>query len=197
MSATTKTPLAAVLPIAQRLLAALAPYCERLELAGSLRRNKPLVGDIELVAIPRRQRDLLGQPLPGHTLLDGFLTDRGVVFAKRGEKYQQFAYGSHTVDLFIATPATWGSIYTIRTGSADFSHWLVTPRPHGACPWSVRFGAAGDHPGRLTQAGRLLATPEEADVFNALGLATIDPADRHGPIPNAARIDPIWNYAKE
>lgn len=195
MSTTTKTPYVAVLPVAQRLLAALAPYCERIELAGSIRRQKPLVGDIELVAIPRRPRDLLGEPIPGPTALDRFLDERAVQFTKRGEKYQQFAYGSYTVDLFLATPDTWGSIFTIRTGSADFSHWLVTHEPRGACPWPVRFGGEGAYPGRLTHNGRLLATPEERDVFAALGLAYIDPAERHGPLSDPGRIDPVWNYA--
>jgi DNA polymerase/3'-5' exonuclease PolX len=190
MSTTTKTPYATILPIARRLHNALAPYCHRLELAGSLRRGRPMVGDIELVAIPRRPRDLLGDPLPGPTALDHFLDERAVQFTRRGDKYQQFAYGRYTIDLFLATPATWGSIYTIRTGSADFSKWLVTAQPHGAAPWGLVFQG-----GRLHAHGRLLSTPEETDVFNALGLAYIDPALRTGPLPDAARIDPIWNYA--
>lgn len=192
MSTTTKTHYNDILPIAQRLLAALAPNCERIELAGSLRRHKPLVGDIELVAIPCRPTDLLGAPLAGPTYLDRFLDDRAVPFTKRGDKYQQFAYGRHTVDLFLATPATWGSIYTIRTGSAEFSKWLVTAQPHGAAPFGLVFQG-----GRLHAHGRLLATPEETNVFNALGLAYIEPAERTGPLPHAARIQPVWNYTQE
>lgn len=197
MSTTTKTPLAPALQTAFKLTMALKPYCDRIEIAGSIRRCRPQVGDIELVAIPRRPRDLLGQPLPGPTALDAFLDERAVTFTKRGEKYQQFAYGSYTVDLFLATPATWGSIFTIRTGSADFTRWLVTPQPHGARPWAVLFGNNKANPGRLTHNGRLLATPEEIDIFNALGLAYIDPLDRHGPLAEPRRIDPIWNYEQE
>jgi DNA polymerase/3'-5' exonuclease PolX len=40
--------------IAERVKAELAPYCERIEIAGSVRRRKPQVKDIELVAIPRQ-----------------------------------------------------------------------------------------------------------------------------------------------
>lgn len=190
MSTTTKTHYNDILPIAQRLRAALAPNCERIELAGSLRRRKPLVGDIELVAIPCRPTDLLGAPLTGPTYLDRFLDDRAVHFTKRGEKYQQFAYGRYTVDLFLATPATWGSIFTIRTGSADFSRWLVTAQPHGAAPWGLVFQG-----GRLHAHGRPLATPEEVDVFHALGLAYLEPNHRHGPLTDPVRIEPVWNYA--
>lgn len=53
------------LPVAERLRDELAPYCERIEIAGSIRRRKPTVHDIEFVAIPRtereEQRDLFGQ----------------------------------------------------------------------------------------------------------------------------------------
>ncbi len=194
MSTTTKRPIQTVMPIAQRLLSALAPNCHRVELAGSLRRGRPMVGDIEIVAIPIRPTNLLGEELDGSTALDHYLDSRAIQFVKRGQKYQQFRYGPYLVDLFLATPATWGSVFTIRTGSADFSKWLVTYEPRGACPWQVSFGNANANPGRLTHNGRLLSTPEETDVFNALGLAYIPPADRLGPIVNPQRIDPIWNY---
>ncbi len=42
--------------------------------------------------------------------------------------------------------------------------------------------------------GRLLSTPEESDVFAALGLVFIPPIARLGPINEPQRIDPIWNY---
>lgn len=67
MSTTTKTPLAPALQVAFRLKMALTPYCERVELAGSIRRCRPQVGDIELVTIPRRPLDLFGQAIPGPT----------------------------------------------------------------------------------------------------------------------------------
>lgn len=191
MSTTTKQPIAAVLPTAERILKALAPYCERIELADSLRRLKPQVGDIEIVAIPRRTHDLFNQPMPGPSALDAFLDERAVIFTKRGQKYRQFIYGLFVVDLFLPTAETWGSVYTIRTGSWEFSKWLVSPQAAGgAKPEPVTFQG-----GRVWANGRLLATPEEADVFAAVGLAWIPPAERHGPIANPARVEPVWHYA--
>ena len=194
MSAATRMPYSVVRPVAERIVEALAPYCERIELAGSLRRMRPQIGDIEIVAIPRRPVNLFGQTLDnGPTGLDRFLDERGVRFAKRGRKYQQFTYGRYKVDLFLTTAETWGCVFAIRTGSADFSHWLVSPQPRGACPWSVRFGGKDAHPGRLLHDGRLLATPEESDVFAALGLAWVEPEERHGPIMEPSRVEPVRN----
>ena len=58
----TKRPYSQVLPIAESLVEKLRPACERIEIAGSLRREKAMVGDIEIVAVPRLERDLLGEP---------------------------------------------------------------------------------------------------------------------------------------
>ena len=195
MSANTKLPRDVVLPTAQRLLDALRPHCHRIELAGSLRRDRPTVGDIELVAIPIARTDLFGAPVKGPTALDAFLAEKSVALTKNGDRYKQFAYGKgggrpHVVDLFLPTPATWGSIFTIRTGSWEFSRWLVTSQAAGgACPEGVAFTD-----GRLYAHGRRLATPEEADVFTALGLAYIEPPLRFGPIADPVRVSPIWNF---
>ena len=190
MSANTKLPYTVVFPTAQRLVAALRPYCDRIEIAGSLRRQRPAIGDIELVALPRPRLNLFGEDIKGPNPLEVFLADKGIQFTKYGDRYKQFQYGRHTVDLFLPTPATWGSIFTIRTGSWQFSKWLVTPQAAGgAAPESVTFNG-----GRLHAHGRRLATAEEIDVFHALGLAYIDPADRHGPMPDAPRIAPVWNF---
>jgi len=53
VSSGVRVPLADARVIAESLMAALGPGCERIEIAGSIRRGRPDVGDIELVAIPR------------------------------------------------------------------------------------------------------------------------------------------------
>lgn len=188
MSTTTKSPRSVILPVAEHLVAVLGQFCTRIELAGSLRRQTPMVGDIEIVAIPVPRLDLFGHPITASAGLDTFLRDR-VALIKDGPRYKQFVYRGYTVDLFLASEATWGSVFTIRTGSAAFSHWLVTTQPHGACPRSVAF-----IDGRLHAHGRLLSTPEEPHIFAALGLAYINPGARLGPLPDAPRVEPVWNY---
>jgi DNA polymerase/3'-5' exonuclease PolX len=195
MSTQTKRPYSEVMPIALRLVEALRPYCQRIELAGSLRRQREMIGDIEVVAVPLPRTDLFGTPIKGPTPLDAFLAEKNVEFTKKGDRYKQFAYGPYTVDLFLPTLATWGSVFTIRTGSWQFSRWLVTREAiGGACPFGVTFGNEDDGAGRLYAHGRRLATPEEADVFAAVGLAFIEPPLRDGPIADPVRVEPAWKF---
>jgi DNA polymerase (family 10) len=193
MSAATKLPYAQIYSKAARLVEARRPHCQRIEIAGSLRRERPAVGDIELVAVPYRNTDLFGVVYENRpTSLDRFLDSHSITFTKRGAKYQQFQYGSVKVDLFLPFAETWGSVFTIRTGSAEFTHWLVTAQSAGgAKPDEVSFNG-----GRLYAGGRLLLTPEEEDVFAAVGLAWVPPQERHGPLANPARVEPVWRFVE-
>ena len=67
MSTTTKSPRANILPVAEHLVAVLGRFCTRIELAGSLRRQTPMVGDIEIVAVPVPRLDLFGHPITAST----------------------------------------------------------------------------------------------------------------------------------
>lgn len=175
----TAKPYAAALALAEELLAILAPVCERIEIAGSLRRRKVEIGDIELVAIPRYEieRDLFGEEVGRHSLLDAELRAWPPIsntLTKNGERYKQFTWGDMTVDLFLVTAETWGVQLAIRTGSSDFSHWLVTSQAQGgALP-----GAYHISDGRLWAGPMVLPTPEEADLFAAIGLPWIPPTER-------------------
>lgn len=173
MSKTGKRPLDEVLPVAQHIAGVLGEHCTRIEIAGSLRRQRPMVGDIEIVALPRRAVNLLGEEevaLP--SALDTFLRGR-VKLEKDGPLQKSFWYGSFKVDLFLpASPAHWGCVYLLRTGSHDFNMWLMSHRSGQA---GVRF-----HDGRLMRrfGSELLDTPEEADVFAALNMAFVPPQQR-------------------
>lgn len=172
------TPYADALAIAQNVEALLAPSCARTLIAGSIRRQKPTVKDIELVVIPSyvEARDMFEEVVGQQSRLDARLAELGIgAFAKNGERYKQFTWQGIAVDLFIQIdPATWGVNATLRTGSAEFSAWLVTSRRKGgALPagWKVADG-------RLWNETQILDTPEERDVFTALGVDWLDPTER-------------------
>ena len=180
-----KKPHAHMIRIAERIQESLAPACERgPEIAGSLRRQKAEIGDIELIAVPRPCLDLFGQPAEiteVDLLLMQWLGEGKIAISKSGEKYKQFeVIGSqgtrYQVDLFLQPdPATWGVNMMIRTGSAEFSRRMVTKQSLGGLMpdyCSVREA-------RIWIFGQPQETPEEADVFALYGMDYIDPPQRY------------------
>jgi DNA polymerase/3'-5' exonuclease PolX len=176
----SKVPIAytAAQAVAVELCERLRPACERLQIAGSLRRQAATVGDLEIVCIPRLawELDLFGEPSGRPVdLVDVALRELGGVRTKDGPRFKQFAFRGLPVDLFLVKPETWGVQLALRTGSADFSHWLVTAcRQGGARPDTLLI-----REGRVWRPdGGMLETPEERDVFAALGLAWLEPQAR-------------------
>lgn len=198
---------------AERLVIEIEAHCHRLLVAGSIRREKAFVKDLELVVLPTP----LARTKPG-TLFEEEQTDELTVYleevvsagrhrrllrptqqvilknlgdgrteqAKRaspwGPAYKRlwWTWGEVTypVDLFIATPETWGPLCAIRTGPSDFSQRMVTQQPKGAMPPHKR-----QHGGRLQQrtgqdAWEDIDTPDEAAWFNAIGVPFWGPRER-------------------
>jgi len=153
----------------------LSPHCERIEIAGSVRRRKPDVGDIEIVAIPKTEK-LPGMFDPVVLRDGGFITAmrRFPILKGQPETGKYIALQLHGIkaDVFLATPDNWGLIYAIRVGSADFSHHTL------AAGW-VRAGYKSIE-GMLTKVstGKTVAVKEEADLFNLIGVKYIEPERR-------------------
>lgn len=190
------------LPRAEALVEALRPACAQIEIAGSLRRGKATVGDIEIVARPlveerpvAGQLGLFGGDQPATvervSLLDPLLErlaaageihrDRPYTHDKGvwGEKYKRFwlalnDLGEYVqVDLFLVTPpAQWGPIFTIRTGPGEFGQALMR-HINAHTLWR-------QDDGRLVHrgTGKEAHTPTERAYFEVLGVPWIEPADR-------------------
>lgn len=173
--------------IADNLVALLAPHCERIEIAGSLRRLKPEVGDIEIVCISKTEKfrdDLFGGSDEMLSLLHflkfKFEAETGASKIKGKEKLFKFALPQGiNLDVFIVTPpAHWGVIYTIRTGPAEFSHWCVTNSPIGCLPYGYKVQGGCVYREMATSEDTPIPMAEESDFLNFLGLGWIEPKDR-------------------
>lgn len=177
-----KLPLAQAEVLASKIVTVLSPGCSRIEIAGSVRRLRPEVGDIEIVCIPKQYTDLFGAAVG--SVLDMVLfnlieTGRLLPGDKNGERYKTFYTGLAGVklDLFITTPEQWGVNFTIRTGPAEFSQRLVTQRDKGGLlPSDLRVSGA-----RVWRGAEALDTCEERKVFEVIGGPGwwIEPKDRN------------------
>ena len=179
MSDGVKTPLHVARQYADLLVQQIEPVCERVEIAGSIRRQKPMVGDIEVVAIPKPSVDLFGNKSYNSEIVYQAIQSKmenPLPFEKRGQFYACFKFCGMDTDLFLTTPEKWGCIFLIRTGSADFSRRIMTRKWQGGyCPDNIFF-----MDGRMWCAGSTdpLDTLEESDVFHHLGMDWIEPEKR-------------------
>lgn len=190
-----RRPFAYAMRQAELVVAMLGEGCERIEIAGSLRRGAQTVKDIEIVCVPRFQPDLFGGV--GFDLLNETIRRR--VREKRlqwrrtrggfgapepdvdGRKY--YPLGTMPVghdepiaiDVFcVRPPAQWGAIFAIRTGPAEYAQRLVT---------SAKLRGLKCEDGRLVSTelmseGVERATPEERDFITACGLPFVSPNHR-------------------
>lgn len=133
------------LAVARALVDHLSEGFVRVEIAGSIRRGKSEVKDIEIVAVPDlsplpRPVPVFGQPIPKwhRTILDRMLAemveDGKIVLKMNGPRIKKFylKYAGIWVDLFLnRPPSEWGVQYVIRTGPKEFGEWCVTNRRRG------------------------------------------------------------------
>jgi len=167
--------------IAEQWVERLRPYCERIEIAGGVRRQKAEPHDIEVVCVPKTEelRDMFGFVIADKNQLEAFID--GCIYMdlckpiKNGPKYKQLALPEGiNLDLFIVRPETWAAQFVIRTGPAEFSHWLVTPRKYGgAMPSNCKV-----QDGQVWQNGKALTFAEETDFLDFLGLGWVEPQHR-------------------
>lgn len=150
--------------IAERVKAMLSPHCDRIETAGSIRRGRPLVHDIDILMIPKSGHDLV---------LSSLLCGMGSLEVD-GPKIKRLHLPKENIalDIYIATPATWATILLIRTGSAEHNMRLSSLANRKG--WHLK--ASGD--GLLDENGNRIAGDTEESIFEALGVPYQEPSER-------------------
>jgi DNA polymerase (family 10) len=171
----TRLPLATARRLAERIAAELAPLCQRVAIAGSIRRGRPEVGDIDLVILPitggtgivavhqrilrTGPRVLKSGPQYLVVLLEGGV-QLDVWFASPGEEADLFGGGR--------TRSNFGTLLLCRTGSVAHNIWLVEMAKARGLRWNPHWGVfnAQDEP---------IASETEEQIFAALGLPFTPP----------------------
>ncbi|MBA7593471.1 DNA polymerase/3'-5' exonuclease PolX [subsurface metagenome] len=146
--------------MAKEVIKLLSPHCRRIEVAGSVRRKKPEVEDIDLVLIPDNLWDL------HHEIM------RLGKVKMSGEKIMRVMAGITQIDLYFADEETWATLLLIRTGSTENNIRLCSlAKKRG---W--RLAASGD--GLFNEHGERIAGDTEESIFKALGLPFQRPEER-------------------
>lgn len=171
---------------ADRLVERLKPVCHEVAVVGSIRRGRPEVGNVDLVAVPimSKDRDLFGNPGPARNCaaeaVMQWATEGRWTVVKHGPSYIVWTAKTVQVDLWWATPETFGTLVLCRTGSAQHNIWLCERAKVAGGKWN-------SHHGLYLPGGRVVAKSEE-EIYEALGLPFLDPLTQRDP-PNFRQFD--------
>jgi DNA polymerase (family X) len=155
--------------------AAVEAQCELIEVAGSIRRQKSIVHDIDFVVVAKSDVDWLkineklrllkAKPnCSGNSVIKAFVPCKDGLFQ---------------VDFYRAKPSTFGIHLLVRTGSADHNMWLAGH--------AFSKGMRLKYSEGLIKDGVAIAGETEQGVFDALCLPYTLPTQRE-----IADNKPIW-----
>lgn len=186
MSSSERVPYPVALPVAVELARLLEAACDRLAIAGSLRRRKDDIGDLEYVAIPKmivNPDSPTGEKVNAlwwllDTLVEEGAIEKALIVNKNGDarprwgaKYRTVKFRDMQCDIFTAMPHNWDYIYWLRTGPGDANQAVMTLNKRYNAPFVLSAG-------EVFADGLKLNVAEEEDWFKLLGINVIAPASR-------------------
>ena len=160
---------------AAKVKATVEAHCELIEVAGSIRRQKSKVHDIDFVVVAKSDADwqrineklkqLKAKPnCSGNSVIKAFVPCEN---------------GFFQVDFYRAKPSTFGIHLLVRTGSAEHNMWLAG--------YAISKGMRIRYSEGLLKDVAIIAGEDEKGVFEALGLPY--------PLPSEREIvdsKPVW-----
>ncbi len=144
--------------IADKFVSELKEFCEKIEIAGSIRRKKPEVNDIDIVLIPKMREHLI-QKIRSISEVE-----------VQGKKLIRTEYSNIQIDIYFALKGTWGILLLIRTGSKEHNIRL--------CQLAINKGMKLSSENGLMKGTEIIASKNEEEIFKGLGMNYIKPEDR-------------------
>jgi DNA polymerase/3'-5' exonuclease PolX len=170
---------------AQLIVGILAPFCQKIEIAGSIRRGRPEVSDIDLVVLPNYGQTVAFRERCKQrcrVVKDG---EQNYIVAMPVSAAQREQLGLQgwevQIDIFIAhpgkrdllqtVPSNWGTLLLCRTGSTEHNIWLVERAKKNYMTWRP-------YEGVFDPEGYCVAAETELEVFKMCGVDYIEPERR-------------------
>ncbi len=158
------------------IISELLPFCEKLEIAGSVRREWPNVNDIDIVLIPKSgaKEKIISRCTRNMKIVTGRRQEPNnatLVHEKAGFQLDLFFAHGEIVDLVSATPSNWGAVYLCRTGSMQHNIQLC----NHAIARGLKFAP---YRGIVNKKDKIIASATEEDIYEALGLPWRHPRER-------------------
>jgi DNA polymerase/3'-5' exonuclease PolX len=189
MSSNKRIPLEQAQSIADDVTAMFDSLCQTVTVAGSIRRQKEDVGDIEIVALPNNAGTLrarldnllakgrIEQALYRH--VDGKGNESEV--PRWGEKLRCFLFREVTIELAIATPDNYGYSLWLHTGPADANKFVMNKliEEQASIRFNDGFAWLTEYKGTNPMYRDKLAIPDEDTLFRALRMPFIAPRWRN------------------
>lgn len=177
------------LPVAQEVAGWLEPVCTRVEIVGSLRRERPRVRDIDLLIIPKMSMvspDLFdaARAEQAPALLSEELRvldiNERVHVRTNGPKYKRLVHcdSGIPIDLYLATMESWPTMLVIRTGSTAFIHKQLCASAHRKGLVLHADGSGIERVRGQTVRDRTTQPKSERGVFRVLGVPFCHPRER-------------------
>jgi hypothetical protein len=177
---------------AKRFVGLIREHCQRVEIAGSVRRKKETVKDVEIVAIAKpgllaRLDQMVGQ---------GVITKAVYPDGKMrwGEQYRGMIFEGIKIEIFLTDADGWGYQFWLRTGPGDanteFMRVLNARSNFRAIDGHMWHSARGWRREKDKWAADdrvMMSLPEERDFFGLIGLEFVPPAQR-----GVQMYQPLW-----
>jgi len=164
------------------IVESIRPHCLRAEVAGSIRRRKENVKDVEIVAQVSDWQSLFSSLEQWGEFIKPGCPDVIPWPPKEGARYLRMMLKEGVkLDLFITSPENWGVLFAMRTGSG------VGPDGNpmrGFIPGMFSRWKKVSGGGKMTNGyptlpdGRTIIVREEEDFFRLCGVKFVDPVER-------------------
>lgn len=176
-------PLERIQEWAIRAAAKFAPYCARVEIAGSIRRRRPECSDVDLVLLPRP--GALGElgavlsSICSYVTLDGKMAKRGVLLGRAAIQCDLWiADHGQQGDMFTPDlPPNFGALLLTYTGPIAHNIRLVNMAKSRGWKWSPQRGLAIPDPNDDNAPPEVVSFTER-DIYQRLGIPWMEPEQR-------------------